>query len=135
MRCRAAQIAIVLAAAYFALLAYVFVTLPDVRPLARKNPSTTAFIELRHDEAVAGGRTPRRVQRWVRYEAIAASLRKAVLVAEDDAFWTHDGVDVEQLKESIEKNIETGRAIRGGSTITQQLAKNLYLSPSRSPMR
>ncbi len=135
MRRRAAQIAIGLAAACFALLAYVFVTLPDVRPLARKNPSMTAFIELRHDEAVAGGRTPRRVQRWVRYEAIAASLRKAVLVAEDDAFWTHDGVDVEQLKESIEKNIETGRAIRGGSTITQQLAKNLYLSPSRSPMR
>ncbi len=75
------------------------------------------------------------MQRWVRYEAISPSLRKAVLVAEDDAFWTHDGVDVEQLKESIEKNLETGKAIRGGSTITQQLAKNLYLSPSRSPIR
>ena len=135
MRRRAGQIAIGLAAACFALLAYVFVTLPDVRPLATKNPSSTAFIELRHDEAVAAGKTPRRVQRWVRYEAISPSLRKAVLVAEDDAFWTHDGVDVEQLKESIEKNLETGKAIRGGSTITQQLAKNLYLSPSRSPIR
>jgi len=135
MRRRAGQIAIGLAAACFALLAYVIVTLPDVRPLATKNPSSTAFIELRHDEAVAAGKTPRRVQRWVRYEAISPSLRKAVLVAEDDAFWTHDGVDVEQLKESIEKNLETGKAIRGGSTITQQLAKNLYLSPSRSPIR
>jgi monofunctional biosynthetic peptidoglycan transglycosylase len=135
MRRRAAKIAIGLAAACFALLAYVFVTLPDVRPLATKNPSTTAFIELRRDEAVAEGKSPRRVQRWVRYEAISPSLRKAVLVAEDDAFWTHDGVDVEQLKESIEKNLETGKAIRGGSTITQQLAKNLYLSPSRSPIR
>jgi len=135
MRRRAAQIAIGLAAASFAILAYVFVTLPDVRPLAARNPSSTAFIELRHDEAVAEGKTPRRVQRWVRYEAISPSLRKAVLVAEDDAFWTHDGVDVEQLKESIEKNLETGKAIRGGSTITQQLAKNLYLSPSRSPIR
>jgi monofunctional glycosyltransferase len=135
MRRRAAQIAIGLAAACFALLAYVFLTLPDVRALASKNPSTTAFIDLRHDEAIAEGKKPRRVQRWVRYEAISPSLRKAVLVAEDDAFWTHDGIDVEQLKDSIEKNLETGKAIRGGSTITQQLAKNLYLSPSRNPIR
>jgi monofunctional biosynthetic peptidoglycan transglycosylase len=135
MRRRAAEILIGLTAACFALLAYVFLTLPDVRPLATRNPSTTAFIELRHDEAVAQGRTPRRIQRWVRYEAISPSLRKAVLVAEDDAFWTHDGIDVEQLKESFEKNLATGKAVRGGSTITQQLAKNLYLSPSKSPVR
>ena len=135
MRRRAAEIAIGLTAACFALLAYVFLTLPDVRQLSTRNPSTTAFIELRRAEAVAEGRAPRRVQRWVRYEAISPSLRKAVLVAEDDAFWTHDGVDVEQLKESIERNIETGKAVRGGSTITQQLAKNLYLSPSKNPIR
>jgi monofunctional glycosyltransferase len=135
MRRRAASIAIGLAAACFALLAYVFLTLPDVRPLASRNPATTAFIELRAREALDGGRKPRRVQRWVRYEAISANLRKAVLVAEDDAFWTHDGVDVEQLKESIEANLEKGKAARGGSTITQQLAKNLYLSPSKNPLR
>jgi monofunctional glycosyltransferase len=135
MRRRAASIAIGLAAACFALLAYVFLTLPDVRPLATRNPATTAFIELRAREALDGGRKPRRVQRWVRYEAISANLRKAVLVAEDDAFWTHDGVDVEQLKESIEANLEKGKAARGGSTITQQLAKNLYLSPSKNPLR
>ncbi len=135
MRRRAASIAIGLAAACFALLAYVFLTLPDVRPLATRNPATTAFIELRAREAVDQGRKPRRVQRWVRYEAISANLRKAVLVAEDDAFWTHDGVDVEQLKESIEANLEKGKAARGGSTITQQLAKNLYLSPSKNPLR
>ena len=135
MRRRAASIAIGLAAACFALLAYVFLTLPDVRPLATRNPATTAFIELRAREAVDLGRKPRRAQRWVRYEAISANLRKAVLVAEDDAFWTHDGVDVEQLKESIEANLEKGKAARGGSTITQQLAKNLYLSPSKNPLR
>jgi monofunctional biosynthetic peptidoglycan transglycosylase len=135
MRRRAASIAIGLAAACFALLAYVFLTLPDVRPLAIRNPATTAFIELRAREALDGGRKPRRVQRWVRYEAISANLRKAVLVAEDDAFWTHDGVDVEQLKESIEANLAKGKAARGGSTITQQLAKNLYLSPSKNPLR
>ena len=135
MRRRAASIAIGLAAACFALLAYVFLTLPDVRPLATRNPATTAFIELRAREAADQGRKPRRVQRWVRYEAVSANLRKAVLVAEDDAFWTHDGVDVEQLKESIEANLEKGKAARGGSTITQQLAKNLYLSPSKNPVR
>ena len=135
MRRRAASIAIGLAAACFALLAYVFLTLPDVRPLATRNPATTAFIELRAREAADQGRKPRRVQRWVRYEAVSANLRKAVLVAEDDAFWTHDGVDVEQLKESFEANLEKGKAARGGSTITQQLAKNLYLSPSKNPVR
>jgi monofunctional biosynthetic peptidoglycan transglycosylase len=135
MRRRAATIAIGLAAACFALLAYLFLTLPDVRPLATRNPPTTAFIELRREEALESGHKPRRVQRWVRYEAISANLRKAVLVAEDDAFWTHDGVDVEQLKESFEANLAKGRAARGGSTITQQLAKNLYLSPSKNPLR
>jgi monofunctional biosynthetic peptidoglycan transglycosylase len=58
-----------------------------------------------------------------------------VLVAEDDAFWQHEGVDMEQLKISIENDITRGQAVRGGSTITQQLAKNLYLSPSRDPVR
>jgi len=135
MRRRAASIAIGLAAACFALLAYVFLTLPDVRPLATRNPATTAFIELRAREALDDGRKPRRVQRWVRYEAVSSNLRKAVLVAEDDAFWTHDGVDVEQLKESFEANLAKGKAARGGSTITQQLAKNLYLSPSKNPLR
>ena len=80
-------------------------------------------------------RRPRRVQRWVRYERISNNLRRAVLVAEDSAFWDHDGVDVEQLKESIEQSLEKGKQLRGGSTITQQLAKNLYLSPSRNPIR
>src|SRR5262245_39022593 len=135
MRRCAATIAIGLAAACFALLAYVFLTLPDVRTLATRNPGTTAFIELRASEALDEGRKPRRIQRWVRYEAISPNLRKAVLVAEDDAFWTHDGVDVEQLKESIEANLAKGKAARGGSTITQQLAKNLYLSPSKNPLR
>jgi monofunctional biosynthetic peptidoglycan transglycosylase len=125
----------VAAAAGFALVAYGYLTLPDVRPLATVNPATTAFIELRLAEARAAGRPPRRNQRWVRYERISPHLRRAVLVAEDSAFWQHDGVDLEQLKESIETNLERGQLARGASTITQQLAKNLYLSPARTPMR
>ena len=127
--------ALALAAAGFALLAYVYLTLPDVRPLATVNPTTTAFMELRAREARATGREPKRVQRWVSGARIAPQLKRAVTVAEDDAFWQHEGVDFEQLQESLEVDWARGRLVRGGSTITQQLAKNLYLSPSKNPLR
>ena len=132
---RALRWTLVAAAAGFGALAYIYVTLPDVRPLATVNPATTAFIELRAAEAHRSGRIPHRDQRWVGYERISAALKRAVLVAEDDAFWQHEGVDLDQIKESIERDLERGRMVRGGSTITQQLAKNLYLSPSRNPIR
>ncbi len=117
------------------MLAYVYLTLPDVRPLKTSNPATTAFMELRDREARAKGRTPRRVQRWASYGRISADLKRAVLVAEDDAFWQHEGVDFDQLQESIVKDWARRQFSRGGSTITQQLAKNLYLSPSKNPLR
>jgi monofunctional biosynthetic peptidoglycan transglycosylase len=129
------KVALATPAVAFLSLSYLYLSLPDVRELASRNPPTTAFIELRAAEARAEGKTPRRVQRWVRYERVSNNLRRAVLVAEDSAFWQHDGVDVEQLKESIEQSLERGKQLRGGSTITQQLAKNLYLSPSRNPIR
>jgi len=119
----------------FGCLAYAWLTVPDVRPLRTTNPSTTAFIELREAEAIDAGRTPHRVQHWVPYGRMSADLKRAVLVAEDDAFWQHEGVDFEQLQESIEVDWARGRFSRGASTITQQLAKNLYLSPSKNPMR
>ena len=123
------------AALAFALFAYVYLTLPDVRVLAATNPTKTAFMELREREAAQEGRRLRHYQAWVPYTRISPSLKRAVLVAEDDAFWQHEGIDMEQLKISIRNDIEKGQAIRGGSTITQQLAKNLYLSPSRNPIR
>jgi monofunctional glycosyltransferase len=119
----------------FACLAYAYLTLPDVRPLATSNPSTTAFIELRTDEAVLKGLKPRRVQRWVGYNHVSPELKRAVLVAEDDAFFQHEGIDFEQLQESLELDWAKGKFTRGASTITQQLAKNLYLSPSKNPLR
>jgi monofunctional glycosyltransferase len=119
----------------FASAAYLYLTLPDVRPLRTENPPTTAFIELRASQAIAKGETPRRVQRWISYSRISPSLVRAVLVTEDSKFWQHDGVDLEQIKESIETNIERMEFARGASTITQQLAKNLYLSPSKNPIR
>jgi len=125
----------VLAAVAFAVLAYVYLTLPDVRALATVNPSTTAFMELRAAEAAREGRRVRHVQRWVPYRRISQPLKRAVLVAEDAAFWDHEGIDMEQIRESMRVNWEQGRATRGASTITQQLAKNLYLSPTRDPLR
>jgi monofunctional biosynthetic peptidoglycan transglycosylase len=92
-------------------------------------------MELRAEEAAREGRTVRQVQRWVPYSRISSQLKRAVLVAEDSAFWDHEGIDLEQIRESMRVNWEQGRAIRGASTITQQLAKNLYLSPSRDPLR
>jgi monofunctional glycosyltransferase len=124
-----------IAAAGFAVVAYVYLTLPDVRVLAKTNPASTAWMEMRAAEAARDGKSTRRVQRWVPYSRISQNLKRAVLVAEDAAFWDHEGVDLEELRKSIEINWEQGRAVRGASTITQQLAKNLYLSPSRDPLR
>ena len=123
------------AACGFGFLIYVALTLPDVRPLRTSNPTTTAFMELRAQEARAAGRPVRAVQQWASYGRISPQLTRAVLVAEDDAFWQHEGVDFEQLQESLEVDWARGTLVRGGSTITQQLAKNLYLSPSKNPVR
>lgn len=119
----------------FGCLVYSYLVLPDVRPLATTNPETTAFMDLRAREARAGGKDARRVHEWVSYNQISAHLKKAVLVAEDSAFWDHDGVDYKELQKSIEADWARGQLTRGASTITQQLAKNLYLSPSRNPLR
>ncbi len=124
-----------LAAAGFACAAYIYLTLPDVRVLRTENPQTTAFIELRARQAAAAGEPLRTVQRWVPYSRISQNLTRAVLVAEDSTFWQHEGVDFKQLQESMEVNLERMEFYRGASTITQQLAKNLYLSPSKNPIR
>src|SRR5262245_35709455 len=129
------QLLLAAAAMAFAYLVYGYLTLPDVRALRTSRPETTAFIELRAREASALGRPVRRTQQWVSYARIAPDLKRAVLVAEDDAFWQHEGVDFDQLQESLEIDWTRGQFLRGGSTITQQLAKNLYLSPSKNPVR
>ena len=123
------------AAVAFASAAYLYLSLPDVRPLRKENPRTTAFMELRAREADKAGKKPRKVQQWVAYERISPSLKRAVIVAEDAAFFSHEGVDLDELEKSFEDSWKKGTRMRGGSTITQQLAKNLYLSPSRNPAR
>src|SRR5688500_19217160 len=92
-------------------------------------------MQLRQADAERAGRTLRHRHQWVRSSRISKNLQRAVLVAEDSRFWEHEGVDLEEIRKSIEINIERGGAVRGASTITQQLAKNLYLSPSKDPLR
>lgn len=117
------------------MLAYVYLTLPDVRVLRDTNPTTTSFMEMRQREAAREGKNLRHVHRWVPYSRISQNLKRAVLAAEDDAFWDHEGVDYEQLRAAVETTLERGAPLRGASTITQQLAKNLYLSDSRDYLR
>jgi monofunctional biosynthetic peptidoglycan transglycosylase len=123
------------AALAFVAVVYTYLTLPDVRRLATENPKTTAFMELRAREAQREGKPAYVDQRWVPYSRISANLKRAVLAAEDSAFWQHEGIDVEQIRVAVRQGLDKGTMPRGASTITQQLAKNLYLSPSRDPLR
>jgi monofunctional glycosyltransferase len=111
------------------------VTIPDVRVLATTNPTTTAFMQMRLREADAAGKKLRFVHRWVPYSRISQNLKRAVLVAEDSAFFEHEGLDYAEIRKAVEAAMEKGTEFRGASTLTQQLAKNLYLSPSRDPLR
>lgn len=116
--------------------AYVYLTLPDVAPLKTKNPTTTAFMALREQEyQERDGRTPRKHQQWVPLSRVSQHLIDAVLLAEDAGFYHHDGVDYHELWESMKINWRTKKIRRGASTITQQLAKNLYLSSERTLTR
>ncbi len=120
---------------FFALAWYGLATLPDVSSLAKKNPRSTALIELRVEASKTKG-TPRRPnRRWVPLSRISPHLKRAVVVAEDARFYSHEGFDWEGMRVALMRNWKKGELYRGGSTITQQLAKNLYLSPQKSIFR
>ena len=118
-------------------MAYTWLVQPDVRVLKTSAPviSSTSFMRMRAREAAAAGKPARRVQRWVSYDSISPNLRRAILAAEDGAFYDHEGIDWFEVRESIRGTMQKGEGLRGASTLTQQLAKNLYLSPSRNPYR
>jgi len=116
-------------------VAYTWITTPDVRPLKHQNPKTTAFMEIRADEARAAGKPLRAAQDWVTLDRISPHLRQAVLIGEDAAFYQHAGVDWDEVENAVRDTVEHGEPLRGASTLTQQLAKNLYLSPTRNPYR
>lgn len=109
--------------------------LPDATPLRTRNPPTTAIIQARAAEAKEAKRRPRARQTWVRLDRISDTAVEAVLVSEDDAFFQHEGVDSKQVGTVLQEVWKQRRLTRGASTITQQLAKNLWLSTDRSLVR
>ncbi len=118
-----------------ALVVYTFFWLPDVTSLVTQNPETTAFIERARSRYRRQEPTLKVTQQWVSLDKISKNLTKAVLLAEDDRFYQHKGFDLIEIRNSIMKNIRERRWARGGSTLTQQLAKNLYLSPEKTLKR
>jgi monofunctional biosynthetic peptidoglycan transglycosylase len=114
---------------------YFYATLPDVSLLRQNNPRSTALMELRDQEYKTTGVRGARRQVWVSYDAVSEHLKRAILISEDAAFFNHQGIDINELKAAIRTVWETLSFGRGGSTITMQLARNLYLSPAKNPLR
>ncbi|MDP9132049.1 MAG: monofunctional biosynthetic peptidoglycan transglycosylase [Nitrospirota bacterium] len=118
-----------------ALALYWLATLPDVSEFGTRHPTGTALMEARRAQAKEQGRSLHQQFIWVPLARIAPALQRAVVAAEDASFFAHEGFDWEGIKDAALYNLEVGEFKRGGSTITQQLAKNLYLSSERSLFR
>jgi monofunctional biosynthetic peptidoglycan transglycosylase len=121
-----------------ALGAYVLLGLPgrgDVRALARANPGLTGVMRQREAEAREAGRSVRRVQSWTPISGMSRHLVHAVLSSEDQKFFGHEGVDWEAIEKAAQEDRKRWRLARGGSTITQQLAKNLFFTTHKSLVR
>jgi monofunctional biosynthetic peptidoglycan transglycosylase len=123
------------ALALAAWVAWEAATWPDVKTLATRPPATTAFIERHRERERAAGRPAQVAIRWTPYPSISPDVKRAVLVAEDINFFSHGGFDWGQIKVAVDDALHESDAPRGASTITQQLVKNLWLSPSRNPLR
>jgi monofunctional biosynthetic peptidoglycan transglycosylase len=109
--------------------------IPQVSILKKENPRKTSFMKYREREWRSEGKKIRIRQQWVPLSRISPYLIKAVIIAEDDKFWRHEGFDFEAIQKAVEKDLKAGKFKAGGSTISQQLAKNLYLTPSKNPLR
>jgi len=132
------RLLILAAAGLVSLAAWVWTGLPsrrEVRALLTKTPDQTALMRQREAEARAKKRKPRTVQATVPLSRVSRFLIQAVVSSEDQKFFGHEGIDWQAIRESAGANVKKGRATRGGSTITQQLAKNLYFGTEKSLLR
>lgn len=125
---------ILLGAGLFCSIAVYFIY-PDVSWMKKHNPKYTAFMEYRMEEWRDKGKKVKIRQKWVPLRRVSPYVTKAIIIAEDDKFWSHEGFDFEAMQKAIEKDLKKKKFKAGGSTISQQLAKNLYLSPSKNPLR
>ena len=116
-------------------LLLIYLSLPDVGDLMTNNPRTSALMVQRFREAKNSRNDLVIRQQWVSFDEIPKLLKHTIRVTEDAAFYQHQGVDLAELKAAFKKNWQKGKYVRGASTITQQLAKNLYLSTDKSVVR
>lgn len=127
----------------FVLDVFHYLVWPPVSWLGHENPKTTSFIEYRKDQwedrqaqkKSSSKKEMPVLQKWVPLKRISPALQKAVVVSEDDLFWEHDGFNVDMIYNALMKNLKKGAYTSGASTITQQLAKNLWFTPERSILR
>jgi monofunctional biosynthetic peptidoglycan transglycosylase len=99
------------------------------------DPGTTAFMGQRLDQLRERNPKAELKHQWLDYGKVSTHLKRAVIAAEDDKFVDHEGFDWEGIQKALEKNQRRGRVVAGGSTISQQLAKNLFLSAAKTPWR
>ena len=117
------------------ILQILFLPYSSIRQLKTKNAGETAFMRAQAEDAKDKNRSFHKMQIWIPLQSIPKDAMNAVIVSEDGTFWSHNGFDWFEFKESVERYFVEGRAVRGASTITQQLVKNLYLSSSKNPLR
>ena len=129
------SIILVLFLAYFIIDVGRYFVFPWVGSLAKSSPEKTAFMKHREKMWEKEGVNKKITKIWVPLSRISPYVMKAVIIAEDDKFWSHEGFDFEAMQKALEKDIKKKKFKAGGSTISQQLAKNLYLSPSKNPIR
>lgn len=122
-----------LCALLVALISFFFISLPNISYLKGHNPLRTRFMEIYLEKT--DQEAPPIHYEWVSYGRISPFLKQAVIVAEDSSFFDHDGFDWTAIKKAMKRNIRDMSFTRGGSTLTQQLVKNLYLTPSKNPFR
>lgn len=107
----------------------------NIKQYEKKNPQKTAFMKYRERQWREKDRKMEVKQIWAPWSSISNDARKAVVVAEDAKFWMHDGFDFDAMRKAVEKNIAKRKMAVGASTISMQVAKNLFLSPSKTPVR
>jgi monofunctional biosynthetic peptidoglycan transglycosylase len=121
--------------ALFFILCSIVAGMPDVKDLIAHNPAETSLMRYRDVQYRKKGMRILKQQQWIPLTSVSPALIQAVLISEDDKFYAHKGFDWEGIREAFEKNFKQRHILLGGSTISQQLVKNLYLKPDRNPTR
>jgi monofunctional glycosyltransferase len=132
---RIISIILILVITYFIADVGRYFVYPNVSNLKKNRPEKTAFMKYREKVWQENGIKRKITNIWVPLSSVSPYVMKAVIIAEDDKFWSHEGFDFEAMQKALEKDIKKKKFKAGGSTISQQLAKNLYLSPSKNPIR